>query len=192
MSTISVAQKKAIHLSILIILLFIGAGMVFYFFIIYFPGLLHQHMNDITLANAYFTENFYPRLLRIEKRFLLLPAGIFMITVIGVKKNVPLAPSSWWSRFFLLLCWVLLFISASCDGIALGYLNNWNENALPGQVPGSGTMFMLSCVCFKIAGISAGLALTSILAAGTVAFFYQINFSDAGDWVTEYVNWPGV
>lgn len=189
---ISAAQKKAIHLSILIILLFIGTGLVFYFFVIYFPGWLQQHKNDIALANQGFTENLYPRLLRAEKLFLLVPAAIFFITSMGSKKNVPLTPASRWSRFFLLLCWVLLFISASCDGVALGYLNNWNETALPGHPAGSIEMFIRSCTCFKAAGISAALALSSILAAGAVAFIYQINFSDAGDWVPEYVNWPGV
>ncbi len=189
---ISAAQKKAIHLSILIILLFIGTCLAFYCFVVYFPGLLHQHKDDIALTTPNFTGNLYPRLLRAEKLFLLLPAAIFIVTIMGSKKSVSLTPASRWSRFFLLLCWVLLFISASCDGVALGYLNNWNESALPGHPAGSSEMFMLSCICFKAAGISAGLALTSILAAGTVAFIYQITFSDAGDWVPEYVNWPGI
>lgn len=189
---ISVAQKKAIHLSILIILLIIGTALVFYFFIVYFPGLLSQHKNDIALATPHFKGNLYPLLLQAEKLFLLLPAGIFIVTTLGTKKTVPLTPATRWSRFFLLLCWVLLFVSASCDAVALGYLNNWNESALPGHPAGSSEMFIRSCICFKIAGISAGLALTSILAAGTVAFIYQVTFSDAGDWVPEYVNWPGV
>lgn len=189
---ISAAQKKAIYLSILIILLFIGTGLVFYFFTIYFPALLRHYRNDIASTTPTFTASLYPRLLQAEKLFLLLPPGIFIVTLLGARRNTPLTPAPRWSRFFLLLCWVLLFISASCDGVALGYLNNWNESALPGRPAGSSEMFTLSSIGFKAAGISAGLALSSILAAGAVAFIYQINFSDAGDWVPEYVNWPGV
>lgn len=189
---ISAAQKKAIHLSILIISLFIGTGMVFYCALVYFPGLLQLYKNDIALVTPKFSDMLYPRLLRAEQFFLLLPAAIFIVTAMGAKRNTPLAPAARWSRFFLLLCWVLLFISASADAVAMGYLNNWNESALPGHPAGSGDMFVLSCLYFKVAGISTALALSSILAAGTVAFIYQINFSDAGDWVPEYVNWPGV
>jgi hypothetical protein len=185
---ISATQKKAIHLSIIIILLFIGLGLVFYYFIIYFPATLRGDKHDLRFTSPNFSEKLVPRLLAIEKYCFLVLSIIFIASLAFSKRLQQLVSSLRWSGLPLLVCRLFFFISMVANGIGMAWLINWPPGALPAPAEDTRQLFELSSIYFNAAGSFAGLALAGMLIVCIISFIQQINFSADDDWVTEYVH----
>lgn len=158
------------------VLIFVGAGFIFYFFIFYLPDNIKLDGNDLPVTNFNFTEKIYPQLLDLGKFFLTILIGIFVASITFSEKIVNIHSSSWWAKSLLILCWFLLLLSIVMDGVGLIFLTNWYANELIIHQQSNMEMFEMVFYIFGAAGICFGLALSSMLCAGVISFISQINF----------------
>lgn len=59
--------KRSMIMSAASVLIFVGAGFIYYFF--YLPANFKVEGNDLLVTNLNFTEKIYPQLLELEKNF---------------------------------------------------------------------------------------------------------------------------
>jgi hypothetical protein len=179
--------KKSILLASIIILMFVGAGFIFYLFIFYFPtsGKFDYNGSELDLN---FTTNMYPQLLDLGKFFLTVLIGIFVASITFSEKIINFNSTSWWAKSLLILCWILLLISIVSDGVGLVFLTNWYAVELIKHAQFHVKLFTQSFICFGLAGISFGLALTSMLSAGLISF---LNNTDLTTTIKQSHRYPG-
>ena len=170
-------KKKPLLVLFIIVALFLGAGLVFYFLIIYFPSSSVLDSRNLPLVNSEFATKIYPHLLDLGKFFLTILLGIFVASITFSEKIVNFTSSSWWSKSLLILCWIFLLISIVSDGVGLVFLTDWYANELVEHTEDNIGIFELSSFCFAFAGISFGLALTSMLTGGIISIVSNINFN---------------
>jgi hypothetical protein len=165
--------KKQLLLLLIIITLFIGAGLIFYFAIIYFPNKLDG--NNLPVTTVDFTDKMTPHLTDLGKFFLTILVGVFVASLTFSEKIVNFNSSSWWAKSLLILCWVLLLISIVCDGVGLVFISNWYASEHVEHSQYNMSMFSSAFYFFGFSGISFGFALTSMLAAGIISFINPIH-----------------
>jgi hypothetical protein len=157
-------------------LLFLAAALVFYFLVIYFPTSSILSPDNFPTTNDKFATSMYPQLLDIGKFFLTILVGVFVASITFSEKIVNFATSAWWSKSLLIFCWIFLLISIVSDGVGLVFLTDWYSVEMIEHDPKNIGLFGLSFFCYAFAGISFGIALTSMLAAGIISAINEINF----------------
>lgn len=118
-------------------------------------------------------------MLDLGKFFLTILVGVFVASITFSEKIVSFATASWWSKSLLIFCWVFLLVSIVCDGVGLVFSTNWFALELLEHSQSNMRMFELAFLCFGAAGITFGLALTSMLAAGIISFISEMKFKAA-------------
>jgi hypothetical protein len=166
--------KKELLFIVIILLLFVGAGLVFYFAIIYFPDKLDG--NNLPITDIEFTDKMSTHLTDLGKFFLTILIGVFVASLTFSEKIVNFNSSSWLAKSLLILCWILLLLSIVCDGVGLVFISNWYANEHVEHSQSNMFMFESAFYSFGFAGVSFGLALTSMLAAGIISFINRLKF----------------
>lgn len=159
-----------------VLVIFIGAGLIFYFFIFYLPNNIKLDENDLPITDFNFTEKIFPQLLDLGKFFLTILIGTFVASITFSEKIVNFNSSSWWAKSLLILCWFLLLLSIVMDGVGLIFLTNWYATELLQHQQSNMKIFEMVFLIFAAAGICFGLALSSMLCAGIISFISQLNF----------------
>ena len=160
-------KKKVLLLSI-IFLCFILAALLAYFFMYYLPDSSNLHGDPDFFSNPEFTDKIYQSTLDLGKFFLTLISAIFVASITFSEKIVNFNSSSWWSKSLLVACWILLLLSIASDGVGLVFLTQWyGFKLINSPFPDMG---FDAFICFGLAGVFFGLALTSMLTAGIISF----------------------
>jgi hypothetical protein len=170
---LTITKKRTILLIVVIVLIFLGAGLILNLFMNFFPTQNKLDPNDLPFTTLEFTKSIYPQLLDLGKFFLTILVGVFVASITFSEKIVNFQSTSWWAKSLLILCWLFLLLSIVCDGVGLVFVTNWYTNEVIEHSQEHMTMFELAFFCFGFAGISFGLALTSMLAAGIISFVHH-------------------
>jgi len=88
---------------------------------------------------------------------------------------VNLSSSTWWSKFLLIFCWVLLLLSIVFTGAGLVFNASCFNQALYVPCADNLDLFELVFVCFILSGLCFGPGLSSMLAAGIISFIHKID-----------------
>lgn len=169
--------KKPLGIISIIIILFLGAALVFYFFIFYFPNKFASRGDDLPPTTMEFTKSMYPQLLDMGKFFLTILTGVFVASITFSEKIVSYSTATLWSKSLLILCWILLLLSIVSDGVGLVFLTNWYAIEMVSHSQDNMEIFSGSFICFGLAGIAFGLSLTSMFSAGLISFIHEADKS---------------
>lgn len=170
---LTIAKKRTLLLIAVILLIFFGAGIILNVFMSYFTTQGKLDANELPYTTFEFTKAIYPQLLDLGKFFLTILVGVFVASITFSEKIVNFQSTSWWAKSLLILCWLFLLLSIVCDGVGLVFVTNWFTNEAIEHSQEHMTLFELAFFCFGFAGISFGLALTSMLAAGIISFVHN-------------------
>lgn len=168
-------MKRTIIIVIILIAIF-GGAILFAFTIKnnFKPSCYEKIDLDYNVFNAKFVESEYAEIKDLGKSFLTLLIAVFVASITFSEKIVNFSASTWWSKFLLIFCWILLLISIVLTGAGLVFNASCFNQALYVPCPDNLDLFELVFICFVLSGLCFGLGLSSMLAAGVISLVHKI------------------
>ena|SRR5581483_228141 len=168
--------RKPLALLTIVIFVFISACVATYSFIFYLPS--NQFLSDYELpvATVAFVEKFGPQLIDLGKFFLIILLVVFFSSMAFRERIINLKSASYWSRVFLILCWILLLVAIISDGMGLVSVSSWNGREYIESNKDNMPICFMGLIWYGLAGTSFSLALAGLLAAVISSFINKGKF----------------